>query len=150
MRPPVSSAAATAHLSPLVGQRPARALEAPLACVAGQHASICLDVAESLARLGYAVAVTPLTSWEALPLAAVQVLRPDGRLNAAVLPWSTPPLHLWLSLGLLTMTPPGELAPRLRAQPRQAYVPLPWHEATLHAAVARVLGVSQSAGYVDG
>jgi hypothetical protein len=73
MRPLVPSAAATAHLSPLVGQRPARALEAPL----------------------------------------------------------------------------RELAPSLRAQPRQASVPIPWYEATLHAAVARVLGVSQYAGYAD-
>jgi hypothetical protein len=150
MRPPEPSAAATAHHSPLAGQRPARAWAAPLVCIAGQHGLICLDVAESLATQGYAVAVAALTGWEALPLAAAQVLLLEGRLNAAVLPRDTPPLPLWPPLVLLTTTPLRELAPSLRAQPRQAYVPIPWCEATLHAGVARVLGVSQCAGYGDG
>ena len=141
MCPPVPSAAATAQYSPLAGPRPVRALEAPLVCVAGQHGLLCRDVAESLAAQGYAVAVAALTAWEALPLAAAQVLLLEGRLDAAVLPGGTPPLPLCLPLVLLTTTPLSELAPRLRASPARPMCRFPGAEPP-PVAVARVLSES--------
>jgi hypothetical protein len=111
----------------------------PLACIAGQHGIVYLDLGELLAARGFRVVRTSLGRLRDQRLDEARVLILEGRLHAAAFPIGRWRLPAQLPVMATTTTPPLELAPILRAQPRLVYLPVPFNESAFQAALGHAL-----------
>jgi hypothetical protein len=121
--------------------RSSEAAHPRLACIAGQHGLARLDTVEILTRCGLTSVWAPLGRWATLPLDRAALLVLEWRLNAAAWPARISARWAQLPCGLVTTTPPAELAPSLHGHARTAYVPTPWSDAALTSTVARATGL---------